>query len=59
MKQIAGLIGDLADLFGSKVAQYVSDPFTQQIIESVSRVNSNDYKVAANYCKTAIQKILR
>ena len=59
VKGVAGLIGDIADLYGKKVQSYLTLPFVQKVIRMLGESRTKDHSDAANWANAAITKALK
>eukprot|EP00831_Metopus_contortus_P012421 TRINITY_DN14_c0_g1_i5.p1 TRINITY_DN14_c0_g1~~TRINITY_DN14_c0_g1_i5.p1 ORF type:complete len:193 (+),score=35.28 TRINITY_DN14_c0_g1_i5:104-682(+) len=59
VKGIVGLIGDLSDLYGKKVAQFVSLPYVHHIIGILDKSTLKDHKQTANWANVSVAKALK
>jgi len=56
IKQIVGLIGDLADLYGGRIKDLLIQPFITRIIGIISKATNKEYKQVAEWTKLCIAK---
>lgn len=59
IKMIAGLIGDLAELYGNKISQLIVAPFIERIVGILERSQVKDHVQLSRWVKSTIQKILK
>lgn len=58
-KSIAGLIGDLAEIYGIKAAPLLTQPFVERIIGLLDKSSAKDHRQLARWVRGVLLKILK